>query len=100
MSSFNWLGILFALSAGAALGLFYFGGLWLTVQRLTDSRRPAVWLLVSFLLRTGLLLVVLYFVMGGQLERLAAAMFGFLISRQVLIGRLKPRPARPFLERE
>ena len=37
-----------ALLAGVGLGLFYFGGLWLTVQQLLTTRRPVALLLVSY----------------------------------------------------
>lgn len=85
----GWLVILSAF-IGVLLGLAYFGGLWLTLQRLSSSRRPALVAFASFLIRTALLLAAIYWVMDGRIERLLALMAGFLLARQVLLVRLRP----------
>ncbi len=77
-------------AAGMLMGLGYFGGLWLTVQRLPKSRHPALLLVGSFALRMVLLLVGLYVVMGGQWERALACVAGLLLARAVLTHRLRP----------
>jgi F1F0 ATPase subunit 2 len=84
----DWLWLVLALVVGAGLGLFYFGGLWLTIRSLPHSRSPALTTLLSFLLRTIAVLPVFYFVMDGRVERLAAAMLGFILARQLLFRRL------------
>jgi len=38
---------------GLGLGLIYFGGLWLTIKNMNQSRSPIVLTLGSFVLRTG-----------------------------------------------
>ena len=82
--------LVLAFIAGLALGAFYFGGLWLTVRRLAETSRTALWFGASFVIRTGVTLIAFYFVMGGRWERMVACLIGFLIVRQVLIHRLKP----------
>jgi F1F0 ATPase subunit 2 len=84
--------LLLALVAGIAVGLFYFGGLWLTVQRLPQTRHPAVLSLVSLFIRLGLTLAVFYLVMAGRWERLLACLAGFLLMRLVLLRRWRPTP--------
>ena len=84
------LPLLLAFTAGLGLGLFYFGGLWLTVRRLSASRDPVPLLLVSFVGRTALAMVGFYFVMGGCWERALACLAGFLVARLVLTSRLRP----------
>lgn len=81
--------LVLACAAGMGLGLFYFGGLWLTVRRLPDSGGPAL-VLGSFVGRTALTLLGFYFVMDGRWERMLACLAGFIIARQVLISRLRP----------
>lgn len=74
-----------ALATGTALGLFYFGGLWLTVNRLNKSSQPALLSLASFFVRTAVVLSGFYYVMEGRLVRLLVAMAGFLIVRVFLV---------------
>lgn len=83
-----------ACAAGMALGLFYFGGLWLTVRRLARQRRPLPLFLGSFLGRTALVVAGFYFVMGGRWERMLACLAGFIMARLLLTSRLR-REASP-----
>jgi F1F0 ATPase subunit 2 len=76
------------LITGMALGLFYFGGLWLTVQHLPQTRRPGLLSLTSLIIRLGLTLAAFYLVMAGRWERLLACLAGFLLIRLVLVRRL------------
>lgn len=84
------LPLLLAFAAGLGLGLFYFGGLWLTVRRLPTSRHPVPLMLVSFAARTAVAVVGFYFVMGGRWERALACLAGFLVMRFVLTVQLRP----------
>jgi F1F0 ATPase subunit 2 len=81
------LSLIFALLAGIALGLFYFGGLWLTVQRLPTIRHPALLMLGSFFLRTLVALLGFYVVMSGSWARLLVCLAGFLTIRTLLASR-------------
>jgi len=67
--------------AGAFLGVLFFGGLWWTVRKGLTSPRPALWFLVSAILRTGLVLLGFYGVGGGHWQRLIACLLGFVIAR-------------------
>jgi len=82
-----------ALFAGASLGVFFFGGLWWTVQKGVTSDRPALWFLGSLLLRTSLILAGFYFVAQGHWSRLVACLLGFLIARVIVVKRLTRAPA-------
>ena len=75
--------------AGALLGLVFFGGLWLTVRHLPRSRRPALLMLTSLLLRFTLVLAAFYAmtVLAGWPHTLAAAA-GFTLPRLLLGYRL------------
>jgi F1F0 ATPase subunit 2 len=79
-------------TAGLALGAFYFIGLWKTLRRLSQTESRARLLIISYVLRLAVVLTVLYFLMGGRWERLAAAMVGFVLMRKILtfhLGRQK-----------
>ena len=78
--------LLVAFLAGVLCGLAFSGGLWLTVRKLQDVRRP--WLLVaaSFALRLGLVLATFFLVIrhDGWLH-LVVALGGFIVARSLLI---------------
>ena len=86
--SLLWFGIPFAVGIG--LGMFYFGGLWMTVQRLPATSWPAVLTLGSFWVRAAACGWGFYWAMDGQWERLAACFLGFLATRSILIRRWRP----------
>lgn len=83
-----------AVAAGAVLGAAYFGLLWLTVRAVPHSKNPVVLVFGSLLARLALAVGVFYVVMNGRWERLIACLAGFLIVRQVMIVRIRPREPR------
>ena len=86
--------LVIAFLGGAGLGVFYFAGLWWTVQKLASTQSPALLSLGSFAVRTAVVLTGFYFIMGGQWERLMACLVGFVAARIVLLRRLKPRTSK------
>ncbi len=78
----------FALIAGIGLGLFYFCGLWWTVQRLPAARAPALLMFGSFFARLSLTLCGLFIVMHGSWERLTICVVGLLLTRMLVVRRL------------
>jgi len=81
--------------AGLALGLFYFGGLWLTVRVIPRARRPWVLVLGSFAARLALTVAAFYIVMAGDWKRLVACLCGFLATRLALTRALGPAVKAP-----
>jgi F1F0 ATPase subunit 2 len=78
--------------AGGLMGVFFFAGLWWTVQNGVVSEKPALWFLSSLLLRTGVILGGFYFVSQGHWSRLVACLVGFLIARVIVVKRLTRAP--------
>ena len=78
-------GIGIALFVGVLLGLFFFGGLWWTVQKGIASNWAALWFIGSLLLRTTTIIVAFYFVSQHHWPRFAACMVGFLLARFVTV---------------
>ena len=83
-----------ALLLGVSLGALFFGGLWWTVSRMVVSRRPALLMFGSLLLRTGLALAGFYLVARGHWGRLPVCLLGFIIARMI-ITRLARAPEKP-----
>jgi F1F0 ATPase subunit 2 len=73
--------LILALAAGLLLGAFFLGGLWWTVRKGVSSRSPALWFLVSMLLRMSIVLLGFYFVGHGNWQRLVSCLLGFMIAR-------------------
>jgi len=85
------LNLILALAAGVLLGAVFFGGLWWTVRKGLASKHPALWFLVSQLLRTSVTLSSFYLIAGGRWERLMACLVGF-ISARFVVARLTKSP--------
>lgn len=83
---------LLAALGGTALGLFYFAGLWFTLQRLPNHPHPALWVAGSFILRLAVSLIGFYVILGSDrsLTRLGIALLAFLAVRVALTRRLRP----------
>jgi F1F0 ATPase subunit 2 len=75
-------------TAGLALGAFYFISLWQTLRRLPRTESRVRLLIISYVLRLAVVLTVLYLLMDGHWERLAAAMVGFVLMRKILTHHL------------
>ena len=73
-----------AFAGGVGLGMVFFGGLWLTVQKGLRSRRPALWFFISFLLRTSIALAGLYALSDGRWRRLLVCLLGCLLARLIV----------------
>lgn len=82
------LGLAFGIGLG--VGLFYFGGLWLTVRRLASSRRPELLMLFSLAFRLIVCLAAFYLVMAGAWERLVVCLVSFFLMRTLLVHLLGP----------
>lgn len=87
------LPLMLATIAGVGLGLFYFGGLWLTIRQLPMCSRPAPLVVGSFVGRTAAVLAGFYLVMDGRGERIVACLAGFIMARFLLVSRLRPERA-------
>ncbi|MBD2512430.1 ATP synthase subunit I [Nostoc muscorum FACHB-395] len=84
-----------ALLTGIALGLAYFGGLWLTVRQLSRSQNPAMLTWISFLGRTGIILLGFYLVIVAvpnfPLLYLLPTLATFFWTRNRIIQRIQPK---------
>lgn len=106
----EWVEWIVALAAGAALGVFFYGGLWLTIRHLVGTPHPARWWFISFLTRALLTAGGLLWIMNDDWRRLLAALAGVFAVRVLWTWawspapmareRLGPRPAPVIPERK
>jgi len=71
--------------AGLVLGTLFFGGLWFTVKKLVTSKTPALWFIVSLLLRVSITMIGFYFITAGSWQRLTACLVGFIAARFLVV---------------
>lgn len=85
-------GWILAAVSGAVLGLFYYAGLWFTLQRLPERAHPGLWVFGSFILRLTVSMAGFYCILGPDrsLLRLGVALLTFIAARVLLIRRLRP----------
>lgn len=76
--------------AGLALGFLYFIGLWYTIRIVTTARASAPLLLLSWLVRTSVLLTGIWLSTAGQWQRVAMCMCGILLARFFVVQAMKP----------
>lgn len=86
------MGVSLAFAAGLGIGIFYFAGLWWTVERLPRVRQPAAWVLTSFFVRAGLSLLGFYGLLQGGWPLLLTGLAGFIVLRVVAAHRMRPSP--------
>jgi F1F0 ATPase subunit 2 len=80
-----------SLAAGAGFGAIFFGGLWLTLQRVSTSKHPAFLMFGGLFGRMSVTLLGFYLVMNGSWQRLIACVLGFMLMRQFLVRYWQPR---------
>ncbi|MFO7984466.1 MAG: ATP synthase subunit I [Desulfatiglandaceae bacterium] len=79
-----------ALAMGIGIGIFYFVGLWWTVQRVSRVAFPGRWVLGSFAVRAGVSMAAFYVIMGDDWRKLMAGLVGFFLIRVVSVRRVRP----------
>ena len=73
-----------SLIAGLLLGAFFFGGLWWTVCKGVKSERAVLWFFSSMLLRTIVVILGFYLLLGDSWQRMLAGLFGFFFARLIV----------------
>ena len=81
----DWPLYLISFIVGIALGIAFYGGLWLTVRKAMSSSRPAIWFIASLLIRSALVISGLYWATGQQWQRLLVSLSGFILSRVLIL---------------
>jgi F1F0 ATPase subunit 2 len=82
---------LLILLAGFALGIVFYGGLWLTVRALPKSGHALLLALASFWGRTALVVGGLFLAMDGTWQRALVCLVGFGMARLALARWIPPQ---------
>ena len=99
MMSFSPLNIGIGLLGGLVLSGLYFGGLWLSIQRIKNMRHKKLFLLLSWGARSVLLCAGLYALARYNPACLLCGAAGLLIGRGLIVGFVKRKiPAEKIKE--
>lgn len=63
---------------GMVLGAIFFGGLWMTVRQMPNSRRPGMLFLFSVVVRTTVVIGGFWYFAGGDAKSMLACLLGFI----------------------
>lgn len=70
---------------GVLLGGVYFGGLWLTARRFVHFAIAPLLIVASFLIRTALVLLGMYWLTGADWWLVLVCLGGLLLARQGIV---------------
>lgn len=77
--------IIISFLLGIILGIFYFGGLWLTVKQLAGANRPALLFVSSFMVRILIFTAGFYYAVTTGILQALICIVSFLITRKVFL---------------
>ena len=69
---------------GVLLGLFYFGGLWMTLKYITRTNKSKSWLGISFIIRISFIMVGFWVSIKVDAVSFVLTLSAFLITRVIL----------------
>lgn len=85
MQANDWERLLVAATTGFVCGLVFFGGLWWTLRQAVKATSPAFWILGSFLVRTGMVVLGIGLATRGYLPAILVALAAFIVARFLVI---------------
>lgn len=83
------MGYVLAFAGGIILGILFFGGLYITVQKMNTVKNPALIMILSFILRMAVLVIAFYFISKSGYKEVLFALAGVILSRFVMTFRMR-----------
>jgi len=74
---------------GVILGIIFFGGLYWTIQKLTEVKRPGLLMICSLIFRMAVLLSVLFYVSKSGYMGILYAMLGMFLVRVIMTFKIE-----------
>ena len=89
MEATDLLPFLLASVLGGALGLFYFGGLWWTLEVLSQKRRAKTFLILSFAIRACIALLGFWIILRKSFLSFFLTLGVFFLARVIITRKLR-----------
>lgn len=85
---------------GLLLGGLYFGGLYLTTQRFNNAKSPALFMILSFVLRMGVLITGFYYLSKSGYKNILIGLLAVMLVRFLMLFNIKNHPSKSTTERK
>ena len=69
---------------GVVLGVLYFGGLFITVEKIDRVKYPSLLMVLSFVLRMGLLVATFFYISKGGYKDILFTLAGVILTRFIM----------------
>ena len=86
----NWTMLTTSFLIGGLLSYMYFKGLWLTVNQISKAEHPSALIMVSFMIRSMVLLLCLVVLFWYMTFYAFASIISFIIVRQWMVIKHQP----------
>lgn len=85
---------------GLFLGILYFGGLYFSTKRFNNVKNPALFMILSFILRMGILIGGLYYLSKSGYKNIIIGFIAVMLVRFVIIFNIKDNSSKSVTERK
>lgn len=85
---------------GLLMGILYFGGLYFSTQKFNSAKSPALFMILSFVLRMGILIVGFYYLSKSGYKNILIGLLGVMLVRFIMVFNIKNRPSKSIKERK
>ena len=74
---------------GLLLGILYFGGLYYSTKKFNKVKRPALFMILSFIIRMGILLIGFYYLAKIDYRNVLIGLVGVILVRVIMVLKVK-----------
>lgn len=85
---------------GLLLGSIYFGGLYYSTQKFNNAKNPALFMILSFILRMGFLITGFYYLSKSGYKNILIGLLAVMLVRFFMLFSIKNHPSKSNTERK
>lgn len=85
---------------GLLLGSIYFGGLYYSTQKFNNAKNPALFMILSFILRMGFLIAGFYYLSKSGYKNILIGLLAVMLVRFFMLFSIKNHPSKSNTERK
>lgn len=85
---------------GLFLGVLYFGGLYFSTQKFSDVKSPALFMILSLVIRMGILIGGFYYLSKLGYKNIFIGFIAVMLVRFIMVFSIKNHPSKSATERK